>query len=516
MPTVRGAADEGKGMARVLAWRPERRWVFFVLACLSLLMFSIDFTIVAVALRTIVADLDTTLILAGWTLTAFALAQTIVLPLIGKLGEQFGQLRVFVGCVVLFILGSLLCGLAPTIYVLIACRVLQAVGGGGFMPSATAIVAREFPENRSKMIGLFASIIPLGGIVGPNLGGYIIQHWGWREVFLVNVPLGVVIVPILLWQMRAAGLHRAPRRTGPRRLDLAGTALFAGAIICFLLALSLLGDDPAFVATVPFWLLVGASVVLVALFIRQERRALEPVIELSLVTRHPFLIVNAYNFIFGACVFGCFTFVPYLAAVQYGMGPLESGAVLTPRSLTMVAFSTVTSLFLMRFGYRLPIVLGMILMVLSMVTIGQGWSSVDLGLLTLGPFGILATLVAITGVSMGLVMAPSNNAALDLLPERTAVIAGLRGFFRQIGGIIGTAAIVVALSLSQDKAAGMRAIYTTLGLLLIVSIPLAFLIPDSAREKRHAAALRVGSSTFDEATPDHRAASSVKRPTPTV
>src|SRR5205823_1777430 len=130
-------------------------------ACLSLLMFSIDFTIVAVALRTIVDDLDTSLVLAGWTLTAFALTQTIVLPLIGKLGENFGQLRVFVVCVVLFIAGSLLCGLAPNIYVLIACRALQALGGGGFMPSATAIVAREFPETRSRMIGLFASIIPL-------------------------------------------------------------------------------------------------------------------------------------------------------------------------------------------------------------------------------------------------------------------------------------------------------------------------------------------------------------------
>src|SRR5205823_7547289 len=156
------------------------------------------------------------------------------------------------------------------------------------------------------------------------------------------------------------------------------------------------------------------------------------------------------------------------------MGPLESGAVLTPRSFTMMGVSAGTSLFLMRFGYRLPIIVGMALMVIAMVTIGQGWDGVDLGPLSLGPFGLLAAIVGLTGVSMGLVMPSSNNAALDLLPERTAVIAGLRGFFRQIGGVIGTAAIVVALSLSPDKAAGMRTIYTTLGLLLIVTIPLAF------------------------------------------
>jgi MFS family permease len=210
-------------------------------------MFSIDFTIVGVAFRTLVDDLDTTLALAGWTMTGFALAQTSALPLVGKLGEQFGQLRVFVVCVVLFTLGSLLCGLAPTVYVLIAFRVLQAVGGAGFMPSATAIVAREFPESRSKLIGLFASIIPLGGIIGPNLGGYIIQHFGWRAVFLVNVPIGLLIVPALLWQMRASGQLKAPARSGTRRLDVAGSALFAGSIVSLLLALTLLGDDPTFV-----------------------------------------------------------------------------------------------------------------------------------------------------------------------------------------------------------------------------------------------------------------------------
>src|SRR4051812_20175005 len=113
---------------------PERRWIFFVLASVSMLMFSIDWTIVAVAIRTIVDDFGTTLSLAGWTITGFALAQTSALPLVGKLGEQFGQLRVFVVCVVVFTVGSLLCGLAPNIYVLIACRVLQAIGGAGSVP----------------------------------------------------------------------------------------------------------------------------------------------------------------------------------------------------------------------------------------------------------------------------------------------------------------------------------------------------------------------------------------------
>src|SRR5947208_6842498 len=119
----------------------DRRWVFFGLAALSILMSSIDGTIVAVALPTLIKDLNASLVWAGWTLTAYALTQTVMMPLVGKLAEQFGQMRVFLVCVFVFTLGSLLCGLAPNIYVLIGCRVLQALGGGGFLPSCTGIVA---------------------------------------------------------------------------------------------------------------------------------------------------------------------------------------------------------------------------------------------------------------------------------------------------------------------------------------------------------------------------------------
>src|SRR5215217_3901667 len=126
----------------------------------------------------------------------------------------------------------------------------------------------------------------------------------------------------------------------------------------------------------------------------------------------------------------------------------------------------------------------MVGMIVSMLIIGQGWDGLVIGGLELGPFGLLATTVGLSGAAMGLFMPSANNAALDLLPDRVGVVAGLRQFFRQVGGVIGTAGIVVALSLSPDKAAGMREIYTVLVLLLIVTIPLAFLIPDAARERR--------------------------------
>ena len=337
------------------------------------------------------------------------------------------------------------------------------------------------------MIGLFASILPLGGIVGPNVGGYIIQHFGWRLVFLVNVPIGVLAVLLLVWLSRANGLLKAPANASRRPLDFLGSGLFAGAIVSILLALTFLGDDPGIVWTPLFWGLFGVGLVLLTLFVRQERRAPEPVIDLGLVTRHPFSVVNVFNFLFGACVFGCFQFIPYYASVQYGMSTFESGAVLTPRSVAMIVVSACTSIFIIKLGYRVPIVLGMVGMIVSMLIVGQGWDGLALGGLTIGPFMLLATTVGLSGAAMGLFMPSANNAALDLMPDRVGVVSGLRQFFRQVGGMIGTAGIVVALSLSPDKAAGMREIYTVLALLLLLTIPLAFMIPDAARERRRRA-----------------------------
>ncbi|MFN8635581.1 MAG: MFS transporter [Chloroflexota bacterium] len=460
------------------------RYLFYGLAALCMLMFAIDSTIVSVALRTLVTDLDTSLALAGWTLTGYALTQTVAMPVIGKLAEQFGQMRVFVICVVIFMLGSLLCGLAPNIYVLIACRVLQAMGGGGIMPSAVSIIARVFADQRNRMLGLFTSIFPLGGIIGPNVGGLLLEHFSWRVLFLVNAPVGLIVVPLLIRQIAAYDRRATDTAAPARKLDLLGAGLFAGAIVALLMDLTFVGQDPSILHTPTFWLLLVASGALFVVFYRHERRVEQPIIDLELVTKHPFLVVNVHNFLFGACVWGCFSFVPYFAAVQYGMGPLESGAILTPRSVTSILLGTVTSFLLVRLGYRWPIVAGLAIIAASNVILGQGWNGAEVGPVTVAPFLLMASIVAFSGLGTGLVMPASNNAILDLVPERAGIISAMRGMCRSTGGIIGTALIVVILEMSEDKAAGLRLAFTAYGIMLLAAIPLTFLIPDMPRELR--------------------------------
>jgi MFS family permease len=185
---------------------------------------------------------------------------------------------------------------------------------------------------------------------------------------------------------------------------------------------------------------------------------------------------------------GFFSFVPYYVSIQYGMGPMESGAILTPRSLVMIVVSTSTSFFLLKLGYRLPMLAGIACVIVTLLLLGQGLTDVSFGAIHIGTLGLLLFAMALSGLGMGMLVPSSNNAGLDLLPQRAAVISGIRGLFRSTGGVVGTAVIVLWLELSPDKAAGMRTIFTVLGFLMLATTPLVLLIPDAARERRLAAA----------------------------
>ncbi|HUZ01367.1 MAG TPA: MFS transporter, partial [Thermomicrobiaceae bacterium] len=192
----------------------------FVVVAMALLMSSIDGTIVAVGLPNMMAGLKTNLVWIGWVITAYSLTQTIIMPMAGKLSDDFGRKVLFLVSVVLFTSSSFLCAIAPNVYLLILFRVLQAIGGGAFMPSAAGIVSDVFgPARRRTAIGLFGSVFPLGGIIGPNLGGWVIDHFGWRAIFSVNLPIGVVLLFLGVFLLPKGGrVHTA------RSIDLIGAA----------------------------------------------------------------------------------------------------------------------------------------------------------------------------------------------------------------------------------------------------------------------------------------------------
>lgn len=220
----------------------------------------------------------------AWTLTAYQLVQVVMLPLAGKLSDSLGRKRVLLFCVGIFTLGSLLCGLAPTIWVLVAARAVQAIGGGGLMPSAVGMVSDQYRERRAQAIGLFTSVFPIGAIIGPNLGGLILEHWTWREMFYVNVPIGIAALLGVALLMPRDAFRQA------RHIDLPGIALYGAAIVLLLASMTGAADDPELWRSPLLWGAVIASIALFVLFLRYIRSAADPIMDFDLVVRQPFLM----------------------------------------------------------------------------------------------------------------------------------------------------------------------------------------------------------------------------------
>jgi len=461
----------------------NRKYVIFGLVSLALLMSSIDSTIVAVGLPAMRAGLHTDVVLIGWTVTSYQLGQLLVMPLAGKLSDELGRKRVFLTSIAIFTVASFMCGLAPNVYLLILARVVQAIGGGAFLPSCTGIVADTFGENRGKAIGLFASIFPIGGVIGPNIGGVIVDHISGRYIFYVNVPIGIAVLLLtwVLYRPQQAGSGKAGR------IDFMGVAMYGGAMTLLLLALTWLGQHPAAAGRAPLlWIAFGSVMALFVFWYRHEARTPYAMIDTALLKSRPFLAANSYNFLFGAGVFGFTAFLPTYAELHYHMSATAAGALLTPRALVMIATSTVASLFLIRFGYRLPMIAGVSLVSLSLLVTSLGAENVSIAGLHLSNFVYLACVIAILGLGFGLSGPASNNAALDIMPGKVAAVTGIRGMFRQTGGTIGTAMVVFMMALYSDPAKGLQVIFFCLSLVMLCIIPIVFLIPDTARARRRA------------------------------
>ena len=185
-----GASSGRHGPGEPLA----RRRLIFAIVSMGLFMSSVDQTIVATALPAIERELHAPINWSGWTITIYALGQVLAMPMAGKISDMYGRKKVYLIAIVLFTVTSLACGLATNIYVLVSLRVLQALGGGALMPSATGIVSDHFGRDRDRALGMFTSIFPIGGIVGPIIGGVFVAWWSWRGIFLVNVPIGIVLL----------------------------------------------------------------------------------------------------------------------------------------------------------------------------------------------------------------------------------------------------------------------------------------------------------------------------------
>ncbi|WP_190014131.1 MDR family MFS transporter [Streptomyces lucensis] len=310
---------------------------------LGLLLAALDQTIVATALPTIVSDLGG-LEHLSWVVTAYLLASTAATPLWGKLGDQYGRKRLFQTAIVIFLIGSALCGMAQDMSQLIGFRALQGLGGGGLMVLSMAIVGDLVPpRERGRYQGLFGAVFGATSVLGPLLGGLFTEHLSWRWVFYVNLPVGVVALAVI-----AAALH-IPRRTARHVIDYLGTFLIASVATCLVLVASLGGTTWAWGSPQIIGLAV-LGVVLAVAFVAVERLAAEPVLPLGLFRIRTFTLAAVISFIIGFAMFGAMTYLPTFLQVVHGVTPTMSGVHMLPMVFGLLLSSTASGQIVSRTG----------------------------------------------------------------------------------------------------------------------------------------------------------------------
>ena len=400
----------------------------------------------------------------------------VTMPLAGNLSDSFGRKKVFLISLVMFTASSLACGLAPDIHSLIVFRFLQGIGGASFLPTASGIVSDHFPKSRDRAIGLFSSIFPIGGIIGPNLGGWLVSLYSWRYVFYINLPIGIglIVLSVMLLKSDSKVFSR-------RHVDFGGASLFSGAILLLMFGLNLIAESLSSLSFLLAAILLALSFYLALLFLRHEKKETNPILDVALLQSKPFLAANLLNLIIGIAVFGIFSFIPFYAISVHKLSTLMSGVILTPQSLGSSAASAVTSFLLRRWGYRRPMAWGFGIIAGVTVLLAPGlllWNVTDL---RWGSALILSSLLLVSGIGMGMAFPAANNACIELMPERIGTIVGLRNMFRTVGGALGVSLITVILHVSASPAGGFRIIFVSFGLALFFSVPLVLFMPTGKR-----------------------------------
>jgi EmrB/QacA subfamily drug resistance transporter len=407
---------------------PRARRVVFGGLMLVMLLAALDQTIVATALPTIVGDLGG-LSHISWVVTAYLLAQTAVTPLYGKLGDMYGRKVVLQVGLVVFLVGSALCGLSQSLDQLIAFRALQGLGGGGLMVSAQAAIGDVVPpRERGRYTGLFGAVFGLASVAGPLLGGFLTSNLSWRWIFYVNLPLGVVALFVL-----AATLPAAAERVH-HVVDYLGTALLAGGLSAIVLATSLGGNSYAWGSPFIIGLAVGGVLLLVA-FVFAERRAPEAVLPLRLLTNRVFSVTGAVGFVVGFALFGAVTYLPLFLQVVKGASPTGSGLQLLPLMGGLLITSIGSGQVITRTGrYKAFPIAGTAVMTLGLYLLSTLEPSSSSALIFLFMF--------ILGLGLGMVMQVLVLAVQNAVDYSDLGVATSGAtLFRSIGGSLGTAAL---------------------------------------------------------------------------
>ncbi len=401
----------------------------FASLMLGMLLVSLGQTIFATALPTVVGELGG-VDQMSWVITAFLLAQTIGLPIYGKLGDQIGRKPLFIFALSMYLIGSVVGALGQNIWIIIVARAIQGLGGGGMMVLSQAIIADIIPaRQRGKYMGLIGSVFGLSSVLGPLLGGFFTDGPGWRWALWFNVPLALVAIVIAVFAM-----HLPARGGGHAKLDVWGTVFMAGFATCLILFLSWGGKDYEWGSATIIGLII-ATVACAVLFVIVELRAKEPLIPMTLFVNRNFVLCTLAGLVIGIIMLGTLSYMPTYIQMVHGMSPTKAGLMMIPMILGMMPTSIVVGIIVSRTGnYKWYPVVGMFINAVGLFLLG--------GLETHDSLLHLGLVLFVFGFGLGcamqiLVLIVQNAFPVSMVGTATAS----NNFFRQIGMAVGSAIV---------------------------------------------------------------------------
>ena len=412
----------------MLTMSPKRRRFVTAGVMTGMLLAALEATVVGTAMPTIVAALGG-LAHYSWVFSAYLLTSTVTVPVWGKLSDLFGRRRLFQIGVAVFLLGSAACGFAQTMTQLIIARSVQGLGAGALVPLAMTIIGDIFTlEERAKMQGLFSGVWGLSSIFGPIVGGFITDQLSWRWVFLINLPVGIAAAIII-----GVALVEPPRHEKPS-IDYLGATVLTLAVTILLLVLG-----AQHLASPRNLVLIALVIGSLIWFIHIERHAKDPVVPLALFRNRVVAVAVGVGFLAGIAMFAAITFVPLLAQGVLGATATQAGSFLTPLMLSWVTVSIVGGRLLIRFGARVLVLIGLVLMLGGFIALATFTRTTPRGLM-------IGELIAI-GSGLGLVMLTLLIAAQhSVAREQLGITTSLNQFSRSIGGAIGVAILGALLA----------------------------------------------------------------------
>ena len=425
--------------------RPKRNvnpWLIAITVTLATFMELLDTAIANVSLPHIAGGLATSYDESTWVLTSYLVANAIVLPLSAWLSRVFGRKSYYMTCVALFSLSSLMCGLAPSLGLLVFFRVLQGIGGGGLAPVEQAILVDTFPaDKRAAAFALYSMAIVTAPAVGPPLGGWITDNWSWRWVFFINVPIG--LVSLLLTSRIVSDPPEfkreveAARKAGKLKVDYLGILLVAIGFACLEVVLDRGQRDDWFESNFIMTFFTIAIIALVVAIIWELHHP-DPVIELGLLKERNFAIANVFYFLFGFVLFGSTVLIPQMLQSLYGYTATDAGLVLGPGAMVIVVMAPLI-VMLVR---RIPVA-GMI---------GFGFTVLGLAMWYFASFNLAtdyrheAWARAVQGFGIAFLFVPTSQLAYSYLPKnKNNKASSLTNLFRNQGGSFGIAFVTTML-----------------------------------------------------------------------